>query len=209
MMYRRFRSLILTTVIVSLWLMFVVLKPIYGQSSMQTIDATVQISVCGNSTVEGGEDCEGNDLSSNTCRTLGYSSGSLSCDISCSFDTFSCLTASSDSDDSDSDESDGDSSSSSSSSSNQVSSPTTVNNVSTPLSEEFTLPAFLSRFNNGRTGKISVDQLYIVVKTWVDEWRNAVVNNEGHPFEASSCDLDGDNECNAKDFSVLLYYIEQ
>ena len=50
-------------------------------------------AVCGNNAVEGIEVCDGADLSSQTCRTLGYSSGSLSCLSDCSdYDTSQCTT---------------------------------------------------------------------------------------------------------------------
>lgn len=63
-------------------------------SSASNVNATVKISVCGNEVVENGEDCENGDLQGKTCSNLGYSSGNLSCDISCSFDTSSCVVPS-------------------------------------------------------------------------------------------------------------------
>lgn len=49
--------------------------------------------VCGNNAVEGSEVCDGTGLSGQTCRTLGYSSGSLSCLSGCSgYDTSQCVT---------------------------------------------------------------------------------------------------------------------
>lgn len=48
---------------------------------------------CGNNAVEGSEICDGTDVSGQTCRTLGYSSGSLSCLSGCSgYDTSQCTT---------------------------------------------------------------------------------------------------------------------
>lgn len=46
-------------------------------------------SVCGNSQIEAGEDCEGSDLNNQSCTSQGFDGGSLSCN-SCSFDTSSC-----------------------------------------------------------------------------------------------------------------------
>lgn len=63
-------------------------------SSANNVNATVKISVCGNEVVESGEDCESGNLQSKTCSNLGYSSGNLACDISCSFDTSSCTVPS-------------------------------------------------------------------------------------------------------------------
>jgi hypothetical protein len=46
-------------------------------------------SVCGNSIVESGEDCDSLNLNSQTCGGLEFDSGTLSCS-SCSFDTSGC-----------------------------------------------------------------------------------------------------------------------
>src|SRR3989344_9094276 len=35
--------------------------------------------ICGNGQIEGGEDCEGNDLNEMDCQSLGYAGGTLSC----------------------------------------------------------------------------------------------------------------------------------
>lgn len=71
------------------------LSLVYAQNSATGIvNATVKInsiSICGNTIVESGEDCESGNLQSKICSNLGYSSGNLTCDISCSFDTSSCV----------------------------------------------------------------------------------------------------------------------
>ena len=51
---------------------------------------TACAAVCGNGTREGTELCDGSDMNSQTCVTLGFSGGSLSCNQSCSFITTSC-----------------------------------------------------------------------------------------------------------------------
>src|SRR3989338_4590446 len=48
--------------------------------------------VCGNNIREGTEQCDGSDLASQTCQSLGFSSGTLSCSASCTFNTNSCTT---------------------------------------------------------------------------------------------------------------------
>jgi len=57
------------------------------------LDVTVRISICGNDIIEGGEDCEKEDLNGQTCESLGYGPGTLKCDIACSFDTYKCSPA--------------------------------------------------------------------------------------------------------------------
>ncbi len=47
--------------------------------------------LCGNGTLDPGEDCDGTDLDTQTCESLGFAGGQLSCNASCHFDTSSCL----------------------------------------------------------------------------------------------------------------------
>jgi hypothetical protein len=47
--------------------------------------------VCGNGTIEDGEECDGDDLAGETCPHLGYDGGSLLC-TECKLDTSSCTT---------------------------------------------------------------------------------------------------------------------
>jgi hypothetical protein len=50
------------------------------------------VPVCGDGLREAPEQCDLTDLNSQTCITLGYAGGTLSCDGLCVFDTTSCLT---------------------------------------------------------------------------------------------------------------------
>jgi hypothetical protein len=51
----------------------------------------VQISnECGNGIIDAGEDCDGNDLGGETCRTLESLAGYLRCSAACSYDTTYC-----------------------------------------------------------------------------------------------------------------------
>lgn len=56
--------------------------PTVKASSSKVVNATVQISVCGNGITENGEDCDNTDLVGETC---------LKCDKSCSFDSSACI----------------------------------------------------------------------------------------------------------------------
>ncbi len=77
----------------------------FAQSSpTDAINITVKVSVCGNDTVESGEDCDNHDLRSKNCVKLGYKSGHLTCDASCSFDTSGCDAPDIDPDNVDTDE---------------------------------------------------------------------------------------------------------
>jgi hypothetical protein len=68
-------------------------SPVHAQNN-SSVNATVKLAVCGDSVVEGSEDCEGLDLNGQTCQSLGYAGGTLSCDIACSFDTSQCIAPS-------------------------------------------------------------------------------------------------------------------
>ncbi len=63
------------------------------EDSEATINAIVDIGICGNDIIEDDEDCEGSNLGNHTCADFGFSGGTLSCDISCSFDTSMCFGA--------------------------------------------------------------------------------------------------------------------
>ncbi len=60
-----------------------------------TVQATIKITVCGNNIKETGEQCDGADLGGASCTSLGFSSGTLSCSVSCDFNTSACTTAAS------------------------------------------------------------------------------------------------------------------
>lgn len=60
-----------------------------------TVDVTATVVGCGDGDVGGVEQCDGADLNSATCISLGFTSGSLSCSGSCTFVTSSCSSGSS------------------------------------------------------------------------------------------------------------------
>jgi hypothetical protein len=47
-------------------------------------------AICGNAVLEAGEDCDGAELGTATCQTLGFTGGTLGCDALCAFDTTGC-----------------------------------------------------------------------------------------------------------------------
>ncbi|MEE8523712.1 MAG: hypothetical protein V3T72_07245, partial [Thermoanaerobaculia bacterium] len=46
---------------------------------------------CGNGNIDFGEDCDGTNLGGATCESLGFHAGTLSCDLTCMFDTSQCI----------------------------------------------------------------------------------------------------------------------
>lgn len=59
-----------------------------AQSS--AIYSSIKITVCGNNIKESGEQCDNTDLGGASCPSLGFSGGTLSCGVSCDFNTTSC-----------------------------------------------------------------------------------------------------------------------
>ena len=66
-------------------------------------------------------------------------------------------------------------------------------------------------FDTDGDGKIEVTEVFTVVKTWVEEWRSALVEEISPETLATkktkNCDLNHDKVCNLIDLSILLYYI--
>jgi hypothetical protein len=56
------------------------------------VDVTAIVpGICGNELVEPLEQCDGQDLTSKTCVSLGYATGTLACSASCAFDVALCV----------------------------------------------------------------------------------------------------------------------
>jgi hypothetical protein len=69
----------------------------YTNDSINTTSSNIvqlNVYICGNNVVETGEQCDGTNLSSQTCTGLGYSGGTLSCTASCTFNTSACTSPS-------------------------------------------------------------------------------------------------------------------
>jgi len=160
------------------------------------ISSTVQLSVCGNGIIEGGEDCE-KSIGTTSCITLGYGSGILSCDIACSYDTTNCsligptLTPAPQP-----------------VTSTSVLSPTTVvvtTNLPTvplfslPIESTSNLPDVLKAFDLDNNGIIDSDEIFTVVRIWVDNFREP---------EPENCDINQDGVCDLRDLSVILFHVK-
>lgn len=176
---------------------------VYGQEDT-TINATVKISVCGNIVAEGGEDCDNSDLKGSTCTSLGYGSGTLSCDISCSYDTSVCIastptptaipTTTS-------------VSISTTSSSQPTVIPTSQPISLTPVVPQDFLPTALRKFDLNGGGRIDASELNSVLALWVSEWKQFL--KAGLQNNNYACDFNQNGTCGLDDFSILLYYVEK
>lgn len=67
-------------------------SPVALAASNTTINATAQISVCGNSVKELGEQCDDSSFGGRVCTYLGFDGGALTCSASCEYNTSSCTT---------------------------------------------------------------------------------------------------------------------
>ncbi|MEE8410182.1 MAG: hypothetical protein V3T05_11290 [Myxococcota bacterium] len=66
-----------------------------GCTTSCTFDLSLCTGGCGNGVVDGSELCDGIDLASETCATLGYDAGlGLVCSADCAFDTSACTSTS-------------------------------------------------------------------------------------------------------------------
>jgi len=159
-------------------------------ASYTNITATTRVNICGNSLVETpAEDCEGTDLNNSSCIALGYAGGTLSCDISCAFDTFLCLSATPTP------------SLAPSVAVGEVGSPPLPPIIVTTLS---TLPQkILSLMRQAGVDVLTQSPsapLRSVLLLWVESWREQAT---------TTCDINGDNDCNLVDISILLFYTDR
>ena len=53
-------------------------------------DIVVGPSICGNGVLDSGEQCDGVDLQGQTCASMGFGSGALSCSPLCTFGSGQC-----------------------------------------------------------------------------------------------------------------------
>lgn len=183
-----------------------------GQSDESVVSATVKLSVCGDNTVEGSEDCEGSNLNNKTCSSLGYNGGTLSCDIACSFDTSLCASPSPTP-----------TAAPTATPSTVATTNATVNATATPEITTFgpaptatpvepELPITLQIFDISGVGKILTSDLPTVVGIWVTEWKNTLIQElQGKTTDIQNrkCDVNKDDRCNLTDFSILMFYIDR
>lgn len=193
------------------------------------LNATIKISICGNDIIEGGEDCEGEDLNGETCESIGYGPGTLACDIACSFDTYSCSPAPTPTPTPSPTPTPTPTpvpSATTASPTPTTASTTTTSSPSPTTSESITpsivvsptikptLPTFLIPFDPDGDGIIALTEIFVAAKSWVEEWRQAVLEEiaqgEGAILtkKERKCDLNRDFRCDLKDFSVLLFYVK-
>ena len=65
---------------------------IAGVAFLYPLSSEPPPDLCGNGLLDGAEECDGSNLSGQTCTTQGYSSGDLTCSDTCTLDTSGCTT---------------------------------------------------------------------------------------------------------------------
>lgn len=182
-------------------------RPIYAFN--RELKATVQMSVCGNGDIEYGEDCEGTPSGATSCENYGYGPGPLSCDIACSFDFLKCPSPTPKPTD--------------------IITPTptsslsiSVENVNQKILIEPTqtispnpVPelSFLVDYDLNGDGHINLFEAKKAITDWVNFWKVSIseisFNSEKSQNTSKSykCDINLDEICNIKDFSILLSHI--
>ena len=196
---------------------------VYAQSSdTSTINTTVKLNICGDTIIEGPEECEGANLNGSSCINLGYAGGNLTCDIACSFDAFLCIeptstltptvTLTPTPTPAGSITTSGNTTTEIRATAAPTSIITLTDTRPTPDADGSGLPPLLQPFDILGIGKIQIDYLPVVVGLWVDEWRQSLqegFNEDTSDSENKKCDFNSDRMCNTKDFSILLFYIER
>jgi len=174
------------------------------------IDATIKISVCGDTAVEYPEDCEGINLDNKNCHNLGYQGGNLDCDPACTFDTTDCIptpspTVAPTSTPESSSTNSSSSSTGSSSSQNESVNTNLIVNLIRNITRNMELPDILAALDPSQDNKIENNEIKSVVTSWVESWSKFIVKGS----EVENCDINSDKSCDLFDFSVLLYYVER
>ncbi len=193
---------------------FLLIMQYVRASSSSPINATVKISICGNNVKEGGEDCDNSDLGGATCASLGYGGGTLTCDISCSYDTSGCIATptptATPTPSSTPTPTPTITVSVTSSTTTSTPTPGTATTSTITLNPTPVLPPALKAFDINGIGRILRSDLPAVVKIWVDDWQSnfsqqakAIVNN----LTNADCDLNRDGRCDLRDFSILMFYV--
>ncbi|MCL4384222.1 hypothetical protein M1116_02120 [Patescibacteria group bacterium] len=65
------------------------------------------------------------------------------------------------------------------------------------------LPGVVQFFDENRSGRIEVGEVFAAAKKWFDLWQASLAQE---PEKTKGCDLNRDTQCNLIDLSILLYY---
>ncbi len=66
-------------------------QPVFA--TQETIEVSGTVLGCGDEIIQSGEECDGANVAEQSCSSRGFSSGSLSCNANCTFNTSQCTSA--------------------------------------------------------------------------------------------------------------------
>jgi hypothetical protein len=166
----------------------------FAYSSINIVDVSLKLSLCGDGLVQGSEDCEQGSNITKTCLDYGYQEGTLTCDYSCSYDYSNCKYIPKVEDVTEP----------------EIGIPTVqpIPQTVTPTREIFNnLPLLLRLFDFNRDGIIDFTEFTNILYSWVEKW-STFRQVEDKEDVKGACDVNADNECNVIDFSIILYYVD-
>lgn len=158
------------------------------------VDATVEISVCGDGAVEGPEECELTFPINQSCKDIGYDVGTLTCDASCSYIKTSCAYLP----------------------------PKPIlppypniydvpNAIIEPNIDIPVLPTFLTLYDVDSDGKLNKVEYCNGLSYWLKKWRIRILDEKSErdidmiKLAKDTCDLNFDGNCDLIDLSIFLY----
>lgn len=158
------------------------------------VDATVDISVCGDGVVEGPEDCEPYVFITDSCSDVGFDTGELTCDASCSYVTSSCRYLPP----------------------KPILPPYPkiyeVPNVIIERNPSVqALPFFLTLYDIDSNGKLNNKEYCDGLSYWLKKWRIRILDESSERdindirLSKDTCDLNYDQNCDLKDLSIFLF----
>lgn len=159
-------------------------------SDFSFVGASVKISVCGDSIVEGEENCEKTLNLVFDCKDFGYLPDPIFCDNSCAFDILSCKP---------------------------IKPPVPVDNTpqdntpDTPEDVQPRLPALMIIWDINNDDKLDLEEFTSFIMNWVNSWRDFIKlspEDAGKTPIAGKCDINSDKLCDVTDFSIILYHLK-
>ncbi len=195
---------------VPVFFLLLIPKRFVKADSTSSVNATIQMSICGNGIVEGGEECDVSDFKKKACSNLGYTTGILTCDKACSYDSSFCTSPPSLPV---SNSSVSTSTNSTTGSTQETSQPSSIPFISTSRPIEPLTGEFLNIFDPDKNGRIEVVEIFDAVKKWADAWKKFLgqetASGGNEAKNAGDCDINNDKVCDLRDFSILLFSIQK
>ena len=92
-LYKRIYFFLLSLTVSVFFANFLLFFSVAKANISGVITTTVAVGVCGNNIVELGENCDRSSLDGQTCQSLGYDEGVLSCTVGCDFNVSECINS--------------------------------------------------------------------------------------------------------------------